>query len=795
MGILAGNVLDEKQKALQGATVQVFTGTDTTAFKTIITDKEGSFQFTALPFGYHRLRVTYIGLQPLMIDSIYFRPERYDFSLNDLTMKVRATDASMQEVVVYAEKPLIQSKDGNITFNAGDSPLSAGSNASELLTNVPLVTKDPDGKLLVRGKEPKILIDDKPVELNQQQLQDLLESLPGSSIEKIEVMTNPPPQYANEQGGVINIVTKKGRVGMSGRMTVNAGTRGEGGVNANFSYRKQGLSININAGGSYNQYQGHSYSNRQNLYTDSTSYFNTTSNSENKSKRPNFRASIDYDVNKFQSLNLVLQYNGNDFNNFSKTAYTNTNHLLEVYRRSERSTRSTGENYNPNLSATYTLRTKHPGEVFRVIANSNFSSSSNERLFYQQFFNPDYTASGYDSTQQQINDNNTTGHNIRLNYDRLLKNQKTSISAGSFYNISQSLIDVDAAYKSRTDGSMLPLDVLSNHFKYHQYITNFRGAAKQIITPNFSISAGLAAEATRVWFELFKIDSASNNRYWSLLPFANLSKTFRNDLTITASYRRTIRRPGINEQNPTIDVSDPYNVRFGNPTLKPTLAHNFDLVFGKTKNSFYANVGFGYNKVQDIYNSFRTRISNDLTQTTWINSSSKSEYQASMWSGYTLNKKTRVNLSASYTYNQYSEFDKIQRNFRDGGSLTSNFNANYIWKELYNAIGSFTFNRFANPQGTVRSNLSMNLGLQAKMMKKKITATLNLIDPFTQQQNHSFTYGTNFISEYYSTTNTRNYRLTVSYNFTRTTKKKTAAGQKVQEQAKKIMNQSKSAKQ
>ena len=101
-------------------------------------------------------------------------------------------------MVIYAEKPLIQSKDGNITFNAGESALAAGSNASDLLTQVPLVAKDADGKISVRGKEPKILIDDKPVELNLQQLQDLLESLPGSSIEKIEVMTNPPPQYANE---------------------------------------------------------------------------------------------------------------------------------------------------------------------------------------------------------------------------------------------------------------------------------------------------------------------------------------------------------------------------------------------------------------------------------------------------------------------------------------------------------------------------------------------------------------------------------------------------------------------
>src|SRR2546430_9337517 len=50
------------------------------------------------------------------------------------------------------------------TFNAGESALSAGSTANELLQNVPLVTKDPTGKILVRGKEPKILIDDKPEE-------------------------------------------------------------------------------------------------------------------------------------------------------------------------------------------------------------------------------------------------------------------------------------------------------------------------------------------------------------------------------------------------------------------------------------------------------------------------------------------------------------------------------------------------------------------------------------------------------------------------------------------------------
>src|SRR5205085_9871818 len=124
-------------------------------------------------FGYYRLKVSYSGMKLLVIDSIHFRAERFDLNLNYVVLKTNSNSEKMDEIIVYAKKPMIQSKDGNITFNAGESALSAGSNASDLLTNVPLVTKDPSGKLLVRGKEPRILIDDKPVELNLQQLQDL----------------------------------------------------------------------------------------------------------------------------------------------------------------------------------------------------------------------------------------------------------------------------------------------------------------------------------------------------------------------------------------------------------------------------------------------------------------------------------------------------------------------------------------------------------------------------------------------------------------------------------------------
>jgi len=690
VGIIIGNVMDEKKKALESATVQLTSLKDPQQKKLTLTDKDGGFQISNIPFGYYNLKISYIGFNTLIIDSIYFRTERYDFNMNDIVLSSKNSDSNtMDQVIIYAEKPLIQSKDGNITFNAGESALSAGSNASELLTNVPLVTKDPDGKLLVRGKEPKILIDDKPVELNLQQLQDLLESMPGSSIEKIEVMTNPPPQYAAEQGGVINIVTRKGSIGKTGRISLYAGSRGEKGVNGSFNYRKQGLSININAGAVGNTFEGNGYSKRQNIFTDSVNYFNTVNNYRNKNTRPNFRSNINYDINKYHSLNLVLQYNQNNYKNHNLTELTNLDNNQSVYRLSERTLDNSGESYNPDVNLSYTLKTKREGEVLRLINDFNYSSSEAHRDFYQQYFYPDHLPNGSDSTQQQATNNKTNSFSSRLNYDVPLSNNKTFLSAGSFYSISNARINSDASYLRKSDLNWVPLSALINQFNFRQQVNTARASVKQMLGESTSTTAGISAEFTRFNFNLLKTGVGSSNSYWSYLPFATFNKTWNQETNLTFSYRKTIRRPGSTELNPTVDSADAYTIRTGNINLKPSLSHNFDLVLGKTHDAFYANIGLGYNIVDDVFAQIRTRLSDTTTQITWENISGRKEYEISTWSGYTLNKHTRVNLSASYTYNTYSSFDKEVRKYRNGGSFTSNLNGNYVWRDLYTATGSF----------------------------------------------------------------------------------------------------------
>jgi len=735
LGIITGNVLDDKGKAVLSATVELIKLEDSLQRQTILTDKDGEFAISNISFGYYRLRINYVGMQLLNIDSIHFRTERFDFNLSDLTLKPKSTQ-NLGEVIIYAEKPLIESKEGNITFNVGESALAAGSNASDLLTNVPLVTKDADGKITVRGKEPKILIDDKPVELNLQQLQDLLESMPGSSIDKIEVMTNPPPQYANEEGGVINIITKKGKVGKSGRVSLTAGTRGEASMNGSFTYRKQNFSININI-------------------------------------RPNFRMNVNYDLNKNNSLNLVFNYNQNTFDNTNNTEYQNINRFDELWKLSQRQVTSEGDNYSPNLSFSYAWKGK-PGETLKVITSYNFSSNNSDRLFYQEYFNPDYTPNGIDSTQRQVNSTEINNYNVRVNYDRLLAKTKTFLSVGGYYNRSNNHVIVDASYKKKPEGSMERLELLSNDFWFHQTITNFRGSIKQLLGTAFSFTAGTSLERTDIWFELLKESKDVKNNYFTWLPFANINKTWKEKLSLTFSYRRTINRPGITQLNPAIDYSDPYNVRFGNDKLEASSSHNFDFVAGRTKPKYFLNLGMGYNIVDDVFSQVRTLLPEGKTQITWENISGRKEYEISTWNGVTLSKKLKLNASASYTYSKYSDFDITVRRFRNGGSFTSNVTSSFSPKDIWNFTGGFNINRFGNPQGFARWNTSMNLGIQKKFFNKKLIATINIIDPFVNQQRRIFTYATNFNLESYSITQTRNFRLSLAYNLTTTPKKKPA---------------------
>lgn len=772
VGLIVGNLVDTVNKTpVTYATVRLQLMADTLQQKSVVSDKNGSFELDKITFGYYRLKVNAIGYAPLVMDSIHVREERFDFNLGDI--KLGTSASALSEVIVYAEKPLIENTDGKITYNVGESALSNGSSTAEILKNMPLVSSDPNGKMLLRGKEPKILIDDKPVDLSAEQLQDLLESLPGGSIEKVELMLNPPPEYATEQGGVINIVTKKGRIGWVGKTTLAIGSRNEGNLSGNLSYRNKGFSFTGIAGVAGSKFNSTSYSRRENMYADSSNYLNTDGSSSSKNLRPNVRLQVDYELDKRNLLNVVYQGNLSDVDNNSTTQYTNLSAGKAVTRASTRDNATASNNTGHGFNLSYTHKGSNTAEKLRIIAGGNLNRNTNNRTFFQRYLNTDLTPSGNDSLQQQNSRNTNNNYNIRVDYNKPMFNERSSITTGATWSDSRYHNLLDTRFLRKADSSFVENAGLSNDFTYGQRIFTVRGGFTLAFPAEWKLIGGVQAEYTSFDFDFRRGNTLPvTHSYWNYLPNLTLRKEFDRTLNTALVYRASIRRPGMGELNPNIDYGDPYNLRYGNPYLDASLADNFDWNISWIKGKYYINGSLGFNQVKDVINSIRTLVDDGKTETTYRNISARKEYESGLWGGYTISRQLRVNASVSYSYNVYDEIGKTLYKYRDGGSFTSSFNYSYNPTSVLRFEGNARYNTYADPQGRSKSNISLNLGVQHKFFEKRLIVQLNVIDPFSTLKNTTYTYGSNYYLESFRSTVTRNFRLSFTYQLNRMVQKK-----------------------
>ena len=767
-GTIVGNIVDiQSEKPIPFATLHLLPKSDSAKKITQVADKNGSFDFEKVPYGYYRLTIQATGFANYILDSIYVREDKSDFNLNELKMKIVTSD--LNEVVVYAEKPLIENRDGKLIYNAGESALNNGASAAEMLKNMPLMNTDPDGTLLLRGKPPLILMDEKPTNLSGQQLQDFLESLPANVVEKVEIMINPPPEYASYDGGVINIITKKGRIGLYSRFAVSGGTKGEASTSTNISYRTSKLNINANIGIGESKGIGTSYSRRENIYTDSVNYLFTDGSFHNYSWHPNIQLKSEYEFNKQNVISFVYQGNTNYYDNNSYTLYTNLDSLKNPCKASNRSNHYNGNGYNHGFSASYQWKGNNPVEKLQLQTGYNIGKNDNLRDFYQSFLLANFSPSGIDSTQNQFTNNYSTSYYARINYNKPLNDTGTNVftTGAAFYQNDYHNI-LNTNFLNNINNTYVLNNLLSNDFYFHQGIFVLRAGVILTLPFSWKMIPNLQGEYTHTNFEFIKGNAPNvKNGYWSILPSITFRKEFNKSFNMAWVYRESIRRPGMGELNPSIDYSDPYNIRFGNAYLSPSLTDNYDFNINYVQSKFNINGSLGYNKMKNVFNVIRTLIDSGKTQTTYQNISDQNEYQASFASGITLSKQWRININAGYNYYQYSDKQKTLYKYQDGGSLYSSFSFTFSPDAFTIIEGNTRYSKYANPQGTSRSSVSMAFGVQRKFFNKKMVVALNAVDPFGLLKYSSFTYAPNFYIESHSESNTKNFRLTISYQLSK----------------------------
>lgn len=135
-------------------------------------------------------------------------------------------DLMLSEILVKGERPLVKVVDGRMTY---DMPQllqnKMAVNAYEAILELPGVQNLRGGIELAGANKVTVVINGKVTNMGQNQLENLLKSMPKERIEKAEIMYTAPPQY-HVRGAVINLVLKSGE---------SDGERLQGQVNGLFS--------------------------------------------------------------------------------------------------------------------------------------------------------------------------------------------------------------------------------------------------------------------------------------------------------------------------------------------------------------------------------------------------------------------------------------------------------------------------------------------------------------------------------------------------------------------------------
>ena len=165
------------------------------------------------------VKIAFIGFEQRIIDNVSLSKENAVVNLSEVQLSESV--ALLDEVTVTEERNLVVNKLDKKIFNVSKNETTRGSDALEVLRNVPSVDVDQDGNVSLRGNNNvTILIDGRPSGFSTAAT---LRQITAEAIENVEVVTNPSAKYdAEGMSGIINIVLKKNsQLGINGNTSVN----------------------------------------------------------------------------------------------------------------------------------------------------------------------------------------------------------------------------------------------------------------------------------------------------------------------------------------------------------------------------------------------------------------------------------------------------------------------------------------------------------------------------------------------------------------------------------------------
>ncbi len=344
---IVGKVLDDVSgEPIQYANVMLHDSDTEEAITGTITDERGRFHITPVSPGHYFVTIKFMGFEELRIDSLTITMSTPMAMIGEVFI-VPAT-VSGESVVVERERTTMEYKIDKKVINVGQDLTSSSGTAVEVLENVPSVQVDIEGNVELRGSSNfTVLIDNRPSILDGN---EALQTIPASTIESIEIITNPSAAYDPDGvSGIINIITKKSKLeGMSGIANLNAGTLGQVGGDFLINYRNHNYTAYISAAYHTRIHEGQDTSLSQTMLGDTI--YSVGQQGENRFQHGGYRlrTGIDFNLSKKDNFGIKLSYGSRGFsrsgeNSFSQ--YTNYS-VLPLLSTSEAISKRGGAYYD-----------------------------------------------------------------------------------------------------------------------------------------------------------------------------------------------------------------------------------------------------------------------------------------------------------------------------------------------------------------------------------------------------------------------------------------------------------------
>lgn len=765
-GIISGKVVEQVGALpIPSAVVAVYTVGSEQPILTTPTDENGTFKIASLKYGVYRIKVSYIGFVPLVVDELILTEKDPEKRLG--TLKLVADQTSLQEVTIAAEKPLIQYAADMMTYNVGQSILAEGSTASDILRNVPMVEVDLDGNASISGKRnTRIFIDGKPSDYMTSNIADLLSVLPSDAIEKIEVMTNPPARYSGDGEGIINIVLKKNfKIGLGGNAGGSVGLTGKTNVNANASYKAKNYSLNGGGAYQYNLRKTTNTNYRENFLTDTTFYQNNLNDFRDSGDGGNYRANFDWNITKKQNLHVSTNYN----NNSSNSVGGGYNYSLDEdqVEQSLRTTVNTGKIKRATfvMDADYELNIDTTGGRLTLGVTYNDNNDLTNRII-DRTFTP---ANRAQQLQNNVDNIGNNGFTFKADFDKPVFKKRDNIELGVQYTYRNNDKDQRNQYFDFASQQFVINEKQSTQFLYKEDIVAGY-ASYNLRTKNWGLKAGLRAEVTAIHFDISSGESYDIDPYVSLFPSASISRNFKK-FNLTSSYSVRVNRPRENSLNPQINNIDPLNINYGNPNLDPELTHQMDIGLNAWGTRWNFNPRLTYSSRTAVIEQLRSVDQTGVSERTYDNVSSNQQYGIILSGNYRPNKTISTNANFMFSQTAYKSDINSALN-RTGKNLTGNIGLSMQLPFKTAFEGNLNYYNNISAQGRNKGSITTWMGARKVFMKNKLNARVSVSDPFGRANNSSYSEGVNFRVQNFNTNNSSNVTLSLNYRFARVSKTK-----------------------